>query len=130
MGPERQGALGRLARRVLKSSDEIDSESLAQEASDVGRQHIGDLVPRTLASVRGEVRAVTLRPADDVPALDAELWDGTDVLHLLWLGRRSIPGIDPGIKLHASGRVTLHHEQLTIFNPAYEIIGRVEPSDD
>jgi hypothetical protein len=75
-------------------------------------------------SVRGEIRAVTLRPTDEVPALDAELWDGTEVLHLIWLGRRSIPGIAVGVKLQASGRVTRHHDVLTIFNPSYEIIGR------
>lgn len=129
MGAERQGVIGRLAQRLLRSADEIDSESLAREASEVGRQHIGELVPRSMGSVRGDIRAVTLRPSGEVPALDAELWDGTDVLHLLWLGRRSIPGIEPGVKLQASGRVTLHHEALTIFNPSYEIVGRVEPGD-
>ena len=129
MGAERQGVIGRLAQRLLRSADEIDSESLAREASEVGRQHIGELVPRSMGSVRGDIRAVTLRPSGEVPALDAALWDGTDVLHLLWLGRRSIPGIEPGVKLQASGRVTLHHEALTIFNPSYEIVGRVEPGD-
>ncbi|MGN6752336.1 MAG: OB-fold nucleic acid binding domain-containing protein [Intrasporangium sp.] len=123
MTPEPRNALGRLAKRMLRSSAEIDSDALAQESSDVGLQHIGELAPRTLVSVRGEVRSVTLRPADEVAALDAELWDGTDVLHLIWLGRRSIPGIAPGVKLQATGRVTRHHEVLTIFNPSYEIIG-------
>lgn len=124
MAPEPGGALGRLAKRLMRSSAEIDSDTLARESSEIGLQHIGDLVPRTLVSVRGEIRAVTLRPADEVPALDAELWDGTDVLHLIWLGRRSIPGIAPGVKLGATGRVARHHDVLTIFNPSYEIISR------
>lgn len=124
MTPEPRSALGRLAKRLLRSTDEIDSDTLAQESSEVGLQHIGHLVPRTLVSVRGEVRSVTLRPTDEVAALDAELWDGTDVLHLIWLGRRSIPGIQPGVKLRATGRVTQHHDVLTIFNPSYEIVGR------
>ena len=38
---------------------------------------------------------MSLRPRVDVPALDVELWDGSDALHLVWLGRRSIPGIAP-----------------------------------
>jgi hypothetical protein len=128
--PELQSTLGRFARRILRSSDEIDSESLARESTDVGRQHIGDLVQRSVASVRGEIRSVTLRPSDEVAALDAELWDGTDVLHLLWLGRRSIPGIEPGVKLEATGRVTLHRDLVTIFNPAYQIIGRIGTDHD
>lgn len=124
MTPDSRSTLGRLAKRLLRTSDELDSVELAAESSELGRQHIGDLVPRTLANVRGEVRAVTLRPSDEVPALDAELWDGTDVLHLVWLGRRSIPGIGPGVKLEATGRVTRHRDLLTMFNPSYEIISR------
>ncbi|HET8594532.1 MAG TPA: OB-fold nucleic acid binding domain-containing protein [Intrasporangium sp.] len=124
MTPEPRSALGRIAKRLLRSTAEIDSDALARESADVGLQHIGQLAPRTLVSVRGEIRSVTLRPSDEVPALVAELWDGTEVLHLIWLGRRSIPGIAAGVKLQASGRVTRHHDALTIFNPSYEIIGR------
>jgi hypothetical protein len=76
-------------------------------------------------TVVGEVRTMSLRPQVDVPALDVELWDGSDGLHLVWLGRRSIPGISPGIRLRATGRVTLQRRTVTIFNPAYEVIGRV-----
>ena len=49
-------------------------------------------------TVVGEVRTMSLRPRVDVPALDVELWDGSGALHLVWLGRRSIPGISPGIR--------------------------------
>ncbi len=123
MTPESRSTLGRFAKRLLRSTDEIDSDALARESADTGRQHIGNLVPRTVASVRGEIRAVTLRPSDEVAALDAELWDGTDVLHLVWLGRRTIPGVEPGVKLQATGRVARHREALVMFNPSYEIIG-------
>ncbi|WP_347354219.1 OB-fold nucleic acid binding domain-containing protein [Intrasporangium sp.] len=123
MTREPRSALGRLGRRLLRSSDQIDSDALARESTDLGRQHIGDLVPRTVASVRGEIRSITLRPSDEVAALDAELWDGTDVLHLVWLGRRSIVGVTPGVKLQATGRVSRHRDVLTMFNPSYEIIG-------
>lgn len=118
------GGLERLARRLLRTTDQIDSDALADESAAVGREHIGDLVPRCLATVRGEVRSVTLRPSDAVAALDAELFDGTDVLHLVWLGRRSIPGVEPGVKLEATGRVTRQRELLTMFNPSYQVIGR------
>lgn len=80
--------------------------------------------PRARVTVVGEVRTMALRPRVDVPALDVELWDGSGALHLVWLGRRSIPGISPGIHLRATGRVTLQRRTVTIFNPAYEVIGR------
>lgn len=129
MAPERPRALRRLAQRVIPTPARGEPapgmrEHGLVEGQRVGAQHIGDLVPRTLATVRGEVRAVTLRPADQVAALEAELWDGTDALHLVWLGRRSIPGISAGVHLAATGRVTRHRGALTIFNPSYEIIPR------
>ena len=124
MGSARPGALRRLTEKLTRSSDELDSDDLKRESNDLGVVHIGDLEPRTLATVCGEVRSVTLRPRDDVPALDVEVWDGTDSLHLVWLGRRRIAGISPGIKVQATGRVTRQRDVTTIFNPAYEIIGR------
>ena len=127
MSSEQPGALRRLTGRLTRSSAEIDSDVLKRESSDLGVVHIGDLEPRTLATVCGEVRSVTLRPRADVPALDVELWDGTEALHLVWLGRRRIAGIAPGIKVRATGRVTQQRDVTTIFNPAYEIIGRPGP---
>lgn len=124
MSPESRGGLSRLTKRLLRTPDQIDSDALADESAAVGREHIGDLVPRQLARVRGEVRSVTLRPSEEVAALDAELFDGTEVLHLVWLGRRTIPGVVPGVKLEASGRVTRQRDVLTMFNPTYEIIAR------
>lgn len=84
--------------------------------------------PRARVTVVGEVRTMALRPRVDVPTLDVELWDGSGALHLVWLGRRSIPGISPGIHLRATGRVTLQRRTVTIFNPAYEVIGRAGES--
>ena len=124
MGSARPGALRRLTDRLTRSSDDLNADDLKRESNDLGVVHIGDLEPRSLATVCGEVRSVTLRPRNDVPALDVEVWDGTDSLHLVWLGRRQIAGIAPGIKLQATGRVTRQRDVTTIFNPAYEIIAR------
>ena len=40
---------------------------------------------------------MTLRPRADVPALVVEIYDGSRPLHLVWLGRREIAGIQPGV---------------------------------
>lgn len=85
---------------------------------------IATIRPRERVTVVGEVRTVSLRPLVEVPALDVELWDGTGSVHLVWLGRRSIVGIVTGLQLRATGRVTEHRRAPTIFNPAYEILGR------
>lgn len=130
MSAGRSGVLRRLTERVSRTSDELYSDDLKRESSDLGALHIADLQPRTLATVSGEVRAVTLRPRNDVAALDVEVWDGTEALHLVWLGRRRIAGITPGIKIAATGRITQQRGVLTIYNPAYEILVRSGPSHD
>jgi len=119
------GALRRLTERLTRSAHEIEAAELRRESSDLaGVVHIGDAPPRTTVTVCGEVRSVTLRPREETPALDVEVWDGTESLHLVWLGRRRIAGIVPGIKIQATGRITNRRKVMTMFNPAYEIIGR------
>jgi RecG-like helicase len=121
--------LRRFADRLRR--DEPDARELAEPgpgSTDPRGVAIRDALPRTRVTVVGEVRTVALRPRIDVPALDVELWDGSAALHLVWLGRRSIPGISPGTHLRATGRVTVQRRTKTIFNPAYEVIGRAGES--
>jgi hypothetical protein len=125
----RPGALRRLTQRLTRPPHELEAAELRQESSDLGLVHIADAGPRTRVTVSGEVRSVTLRPREETPALDVELWDGTGSMHLVWLGRRRIAGIVPGIKIQATGRVTRQRSVPTIFNPAYEIIYRSGQSD-
>jgi RecG-like helicase len=124
----RPNVLRRLVDRVTRTTEDLHSDSLRQASTEQGAVHVGALVPRSRATVVGEVRSVTLRPRAEVPALVVELWDGSDALHLIWLGRRRIPGVVPGIRLQATGRVSRHRTMTTIYNPAYEILGRLEGS--
>lgn len=128
MSDARPHVLRRLVDRVTRTTEDLHSDSLRQASTEQGAVHIRDLVLRSRATVVGEVRSVTLRPRAEVPALVVELWDGSDSLHLIWLGRRRIPGVVPGIHLQATGRVTRHRTMTTIYNPAYEILGRHEGS--
>ena len=56
-----------------------------------------------------------------MPTVDAELFDGTGSVHLVWLGRSRIPGIEPGRQLLARGRISEHAGVKVIFNPWYEL---------
>ena len=40
---------------------------------------------------------------------------------LVWLGRRAIPGIEPGRELNVRGRVALRDGRKVIYNPYYEL---------
>jgi predicted thioesterase len=65
---------------------------------------------------------VTLRPRAGVPALEAELYDGSGSLYVVWLGRRHIAGIEPGRRLRIHGMVTEAEGQRAVFNPRYELV--------
>jgi hypothetical protein len=64
---------------------------------------------------------VTLRPLGGAPTLEAELYDGSDVINLVWLGRRRIVGIEPGRLLRAEGVVTEQNGRKVMFNPRYDL---------
>jgi hypothetical protein len=62
-------------------------------------------------------------PTETLPTLDAELFDGTASIELVWLGRRRIAGIEPGRRIKAIGRVGVHDGRLAMYNPHYELLG-------
>ena len=88
-----------LLRRLVdlgRSDDDLAAGELREAATAHGCRPITEDVDRQVVTVAGTVRAVTLRPRATVPALVAEVYDGSSTVQLVWLGRRSIHGIDPG----------------------------------
>ena len=83
---------------------------------------IGDAVDRTLVTLKGTIRSLTVRPRGGVPALEAELYDGSGVITLVWLGRRRIAGIDPGRSMRVRGRIGVHEGVRIVYNPRYELM--------
>ncbi len=83
---------------------------------------IADAPDREVVALRGTLRSVTLRPRGGVPALEAELFDGSGVLTVVWLGRRRIAGISPGRSMSVQGRIGEHTGVRIMYNPRYELI--------
>jgi hypothetical protein len=115
------GVLKRTVTRLATSAKEHEAAELQKGCVQVGAVPVKELPDRERVRVAGTLRTVTLRPRAGVPALVAELYDGSGSISLVWLGRRQIPGIEPGRALIASGRVTRDGEQPVIFNPRYEL---------
>jgi len=115
------GVLRRTVTRLASSAKEHEAQELQKGCVELGAVAVSELPDRELVRVAGTLRTVTLRPWAGVPALVAELYDGSGSISLVWLGRRQIPGIEPGRSMVASGRVTRDHEQPVIFNPRYEL---------
>lgn len=114
--------------RRLRTSLSRWTDSADQHAADLRKTHARpDCVPicdapiRQPVKVRGTIRTVTLRPRGGVPALEAELDDGSNVLTVIWLGRRRISGIGPGRSIEVEGRIGLQNNTRVMFNPRYEL---------
>ena len=117
----RPGFVRRLLSRLAADPDELDDEDLKAAIPAHGATPIAQCQDREAVCVHGTLRTVTFRPRAGVPALQAELWDGTGTVTVVWLGRRTIPGIDPGRAVKVRGRVTLLRGQRAIYNPVYEL---------
>ena len=112
----------RLLEGLAVDESELAAEELAAECSRPGGTRIADLRVRSQVSVTGTVHSIAVLPSDKAPELRIELFDGTGILDVVWLGRREIAGIRPGAYLTLSGRVTLVDGRPTIFNPGYEML--------
>ncbi|MFL6099053.1 MAG: amino acid permease [Actinomycetales bacterium] len=83
---------------------------------------IGEVAYRHRARVEGRVRSVRLSPIAGSPAVMAELCDSTGGVTLLFYGRRTIVGLEPGAALRAEGMLGQHNGHLAIANPTYELL--------
>ena len=64
---------------------------------------------------------MTLRPRASAPSLEAEVYDGTGHITLVWIGHRRLSGVEVGRPISAQGRVTCPQGDATIFNPVYRL---------
>lgn len=115
------GALRRAFARLVTPREQIDADELQQECLDTGGTPIASVPDRVRATLSGTVRTVTLQPVGGVLSLEAELYDGTGAVSLVWLGRRRIVGIEPGCGITATGVVALQGGRRVMFNPRYEL---------
>src|SRR3954452_3513732 len=98
------GPLRHILDRITSTSEELDAQELQEESRDRGATPVLRCQEGEKVTVSGTVRALTLRPVGGVPALEAELYDGSGTLRVVWLGRRRIKGIDPGRSMSVHGR--------------------------
>jgi hypothetical protein len=116
------GRLRSVLHRLTSPDHELEAESLQEESERLGGTPVRELPDRQPACVCGTVRTVTLRPRAGVPALVAELYDGSGVLTVVWLGRRNIQGIEAGKMIRVHGRVAQRDGKPVVFNPSYELL--------
>jgi hypothetical protein len=117
-----EGAFRRALHRLSADTTELDAEQMQKDVVDLGAQPVAQCANRQRVSIHGVLRTVTLRPRGGTPSLEAQLWDGTGTVELIWLGRRRIGGIEPGRTIVACGLITSADGRRTMFNPLYELM--------
>ncbi len=118
---ERPSPFRKFLRRLVATEAELDAEELQRSSTASGCTPACDVKRGQLVSVTGRLRTVVYTPRTNLPTLEAELWDGSDVVTLVWLGRRHIAGIEPGRQLTVRGRISIRDDRKVIYNPYYEL---------
>ncbi len=114
--------MGRISKTLEKlSSEHQESSELKHDAAKAGCKLIVSQVDRAVVTIHGVLRSVTLRPVDGVTALEAELYDGSACVTLIWLGRRKIEGVAAGRQMTVYGRIGTRNGSRVIYNPRYEL---------
>ncbi|HKU30438.1 hypothetical protein [Arthrobacter sp. NyZ413] len=107
---------------------------LAEQGGSVPRP-LTDLPARGRVACIGFIDSVTYEPASEQAHFSAIVVDrvvhsgeGGPLarLRVIWLGRRKVPGIEPGTILRLEAMVTVRDGMPTMFNPRYEILSRQE----
>ncbi|WP_091645823.1 OB-fold nucleic acid binding domain-containing protein [Micromonospora pallida] len=114
-------SLRRLLRRLTADEAEIEAQELRRESAQCGGIPARQCRRGQVVSVSGRLRTVVYTPRTNLPTLEADLYDGSDVVTLVWLGRRHIVGIEPGRHLTARGRVAVRDDRKVIYNPYYDL---------
>jgi amino acid transporter len=101
---------GRAARRAAARTPDTD-----------GIRPIGSVSWKEVVTIEGRVELVQVGSAAG-RSLEVQVFDETGGLRLLFFGRTAIPGLVPGARLRASGRVGEFKGHLALANPRYELL--------
>lgn len=121
MGGTDAGAFRKMLRKLTSDVDVLDADDLTEDATRSGAQRADECACGQEVTVMGRLRSVDFCPQDAEASLEAELFDGTEGVTLVWFGRRRIPGIEPGRTMRARGRLAVRDGRKVLYNPYYEI---------
>ena len=117
-------AITRAYRKFTATTAELGSKELQDKfggLAEIQTQLIGQCQPGSRVEVVGNIRSVSVQPSLKSPSLEIELYDGSGVVTVVWMGRRTIPGIVAGRTVKVCGRLTCNTDRPIIFNPQYEL---------
>jgi hypothetical protein len=113
--------LSRKLQKLTADDQTIDAQALQSGVVTAGCTPMSACRKGQVVTVTGRLKSVVYTPRETVPTLEAELFDGSGSVTLVWLGRRRIPGIEPGRTLTARGRFAAVDGKRVVYNPWYEL---------
>ncbi len=109
-------------RRLFGPAEDQEAQVLGDVSTLAGAEPIDQCRRGQRVRVCGTVRSLAVRPVCVSPTVEAEIFDGSGHVTIVWTGRRTIRGIEVGRTLVVEGRLTCPEGQLRIYNPEYRLL--------
>jgi hypothetical protein len=114
-------------RRMVDRLTETDEDRLAAEIREwadtiPGSVRIQEAPERQRVKLAGAVRRITIRPVKGFEGMRLLLFDGSGEVSVLFLGRRSIPGLTLGSRLVVEGVLGREGGARQLVNPSFEFV--------
>ncbi len=106
---------------------EADEAHLGHElrnwaASIPGTTPVAEAPLRQRVRLAGEVRRIMVRPGGPFDEFEVTLYDGSGEARIIWLGRRSIPGVTLGSTLAVEGVIGERDGERCMIDPVFEFV--------
>jgi len=104
------------------SNEELAADELTEQAENRGSTLIEEIERGKLIQVTGVVKSATVKPNTQNPSYEVEVFDGSGNLIVIWQGRKSVKGVNPGTQIEVEGRITFLNGKPCLHNPVYKIL--------
>lgn len=128
LGKRKRITLPEVTTRQTTTEIEIQSDDHADDVLPPAFSSVNGAVPiqntvwRRHARVVGRIKSVRIQPAGGISSLECVLVDSTGQMLLIFQGRRTLPGVEPGAIIVAEGIVGDRYKRKAMINPSYTIL--------
>src|SRR3954447_5306206 len=112
----------RARKRLAPSVADLDKARLQDRYQGLDITCIGDIPLRQPARVGGEVQGLRVVPRSGSSSLEVTVTDGSGRAVAVFLGRRSLPGVTPGVGVVLEGVPRKEGGRCVLVNPAYTLL--------
>jgi len=119
------GSNGPTLAELDQSEDALDAQLAALSGKPAPAEPGGGIEAarfRQHVVLEGRVKALRVQPWSGVATLEATVADKTGAIQVVFLGRRTIAGLEAGKRIRVEGVVGQHRGRLALLNPSYQLL--------